>query len=201
MKQREFTSKEVKNKEVLHTQGEISLSEFNRDENFTYYDIDLSVQDINPEIGQLKISHKYDKYAELICKAVNYYNNNKLAFDLATKAIEGSEAMQNERQRLIEENEKVKRLLHDLTPGGSEFYNDPEYCAKWVSENRTENHYILTNMVKEQKAENKMLIDSNRELVNKLEYILRSWNTEICQDYEFYGQLKTAINNAKNILP
>lgn len=56
-----------------------------------------------------------------------------------------------------EENEKVKRLLHDLTPGGSEFYNDPAYCAKWIRESREENHYTLSNIIKNTKAENEAL--------------------------------------------
>ena len=59
---------------------------------------------------------------------------------------------------LILENEKIKRLLHDLTPGGSEFYNDPEYCAKWIRENREQNHYILSGMVRDLKQVTRELI-------------------------------------------
>lgn len=70
----------------------------------------------------------------------------------------------NEYDNLKAENEKVKRLLHDLTPGGSEFYNDPEYCAKWIRENRQENHYTLAGIIKETKAENEALKVANKEL-------------------------------------
>lgn len=58
---------------------------------------------------------------------------------------------------LLKENEQLKRLLHDLTPGGSEFYNDPEYCAKWIRESRQENHYQLGGIIKETKKENEQL--------------------------------------------
>lgn len=54
-------------------------------------------------------------------------------------------------EKLESENERIKRLLHDLTPGGSEFYNDPEYCAKWVRESRENTHYILSGMVRDLK--------------------------------------------------
>lgn len=57
----------------------------------------------------------------------------------------------------VKELEKVKKILHELTPGGSEFYNDPEYCAKWVRENREENHYALANQIKELKNKNEEL--------------------------------------------
>lgn len=60
---------------------------------------------------------------------------------------------------LLVENEKLKRLLHDLTPGGSEFYNDPEYCAKWIRENREANHYTLAGIVKELKKTTRELIE------------------------------------------
>jgi hypothetical protein len=49
--------------------------------------------------------------------------------------------------------EAVNRLLHDLTPGGSEFYNDPEYCAKWVRENHLAAKIELTECVAKAKKE------------------------------------------------
>lgn len=58
-----------------------------------------------------------------------------------------------ETTNIQQELEKLKRLLHDLTPGGSEFYNDPEYCAKWIRENREENHYALAGQIKKLKQE------------------------------------------------
>ncbi len=68
-----------------------------------------------------------------------------------------------EKERLIqtlqEENEKFKRLLHDLTPGGSEFYNDPEYCAKWIRENRDSERKTLKEIVKRLKLELSKFID------------------------------------------
>lgn len=84
----------------------------------------------------------------------------------------GFEFADKEMQSLIDENEKVKRLLHDLTPGGSEFYNDPEYCAKWIRESRTDSHYSLANIITQTKEQNKKLLDSNRELKSALQDLL-----------------------------
>lgn len=72
--------------------------------------------------------------------------------------------MQVEYPKLVAENQKIKRLLEELTPGGSEFHNDPEYCAKWIRENRQENHFSLAKIIKAEKEENKRLADSNKEL-------------------------------------
>ena len=63
----------------------------------------------------------------------------------------------NEYDQLKAENEKVKRLLHNLTPGGSEFYNNPEYCAKWIRENREESVISLMKKIKDLGKENEIL--------------------------------------------
>jgi len=39
---------------------------------------------------------------------------------------------------------KALKILHDLTPGGSEFVNDPEYCAAWIKRVR----YDQLNMIR-----------------------------------------------------
>ena len=72
--------------------------------------------------------------------------------------------MSVEYPKLEAENQKLKRLLHDLTPGGSEFYNDPEYCAKWIRENRQEQHYSLAGMIKKEKEANEKLQQDNTRL-------------------------------------
>lgn len=58
---------------------------------------------------------------------------------------------------LAKENAELKRLLHDLTPGGSEFYNDPERCAKWIRESRQEAHFSMAAIIKEEKEKNAKL--------------------------------------------
>ncbi len=73
---------------------------------------------------------------------------------------------------LQDENDKLKRLLHDLTPGGSEFYNDPEYCAQWIRENRQQHHYSLAQQIVNLKDERQKLLDSNNELRGALLKIL-----------------------------
>lgn len=59
--------------------------------------------------------------------------------------------------QLKEMVEKISILLHDLTPGGSEFANDPEYCAKWIRENRLEESKSLKQIIASQKERIKEL--------------------------------------------
>jgi len=89
----------------------------------------------------------------------NQIYNQDILFEQMTAISKAAayDAISPEYSRLKDENEKIKRLLHDLTPGGSEFYNDPEYCAKWIRDNRTENHYSLAKIIAELKGENAQL--------------------------------------------
>ncbi len=70
----------------------------------------------------------------------------------------GYKELESENKKLKQETEKVKRLLHDLTAGGSEFYNDPEYCAKWIREARQSNEMALKKIISELKKENEKLL-------------------------------------------
>jgi hypothetical protein len=44
---------------------------------------------------------------------------------------------------------RYKRALEGLTPGGSEFVNDPEYCAQWIRERREYQHETI---IRQQRA-------------------------------------------------
>lgn len=68
----------------------------------------------------------------------------------------------NNHQSLKDENEKVKRLLHDLTPGGSEFYNDPERCYKTILEMRQSERNGFHKAMQKMKADVKPLSDALR---------------------------------------
>ncbi|MES2287356.1 MAG: hypothetical protein V4547_16810 [Bacteroidota bacterium] len=72
----------------------------------------------------------------------------------------------------INEVAKLKRLLHDLTPGGSEFYNNPEYCAKWIRESRQQEATSLKVMLKVEKEKNQTLTQRNVLLVKALQDVL-----------------------------
>ncbi len=106
----------------------------------------------------------------------------------------------NNYKNLLNENEKIKKLLHELTPGGSEFYNDPEYCAKWIKESRTENHYLLSNKIKDLKEKNAKLLSSKLELIDGLRWCLGrmgSVNWEDAPTDQKIDELRIKINNAK----
>jgi hypothetical protein len=64
--------------------------------------------------------------------------------------------------KLEAENQKLKRLLHDLTPGGSEFYNDPERCFKWVKEAWLEEKKSFTKIISDLKKDNERLASSHK---------------------------------------
>lgn len=103
--------------------------------------------------------------AEKIYPVSNYECIDKEQVNLRIAYVNGATtALTRERERakgLELENEKLRRLLHDLTPGGSEFYNDPEYCTKWIRENREKSHYHLVAQIK------KLKIDLNNYKNNK----------------------------------
>jgi len=47
------------------------------------------------------------------------------------------------------ENEQLKKLLESLTPGGSEFYNDPERCAAFIREQLAAPPKIIAGLKKQ----------------------------------------------------
>lgn len=60
---------------------------------------------------------------------------------MADKVEIGGRLMTNE--QAIELLWRYKRALEGLTPGGSEFVNDPEYCAQYVRNQRTHQHETI----------------------------------------------------------
>lgn len=42
---------------------------------------------------------------------------------------------------------RAEKLLHDLTPGGSEYYADPFRCAAWADEHMSKQHQLLVDAV------------------------------------------------------
>jgi hypothetical protein len=74
--------------------------------------------------------------------------------------------------KIVNNNEylKVVKLLEDLTPGGSEFYNDPEYCAKWVKEQVQSVPRLMLPIKRENdklKKDNAAMLEALKELDNR----------------------------------
>lgn len=44
------------------------------------------------------------------------------------------------------------RILENLTPGGSEYFNDPERCAKWIEDRLSNAQRITVEAVKDRNA-------------------------------------------------
>ena len=56
---------------------------------------------------------------------------------------------------------KAQKLLESLTPGGSEFYNDSDYCVKYVKDYEESLLSSIKNLV----AQKNKLIKENLELL------------------------------------
>ena len=52
-------------------------------------------------------------------------------------------------QAQVAENVRLKNMLESLTPGGSEFHNDPERCTEYALERRDSLREIAKSAVKE----------------------------------------------------
>lgn len=75
-----------------------------------------------------------------------------------TRVLTGSEnnlqtweKLAAEVNRLREETKRLDRLFQSLTPGGSEFVNDPERCIKFAKDVQTSQHNIIKKWVKAEK--------------------------------------------------
>ena len=52
---------------------------------------------------------------------------------------------------------RYKKALEGLTPGGSEFVNDPENCAQFARNCRTHQHETIVRLTRENKAAERIL--------------------------------------------
>ncbi len=93
----------------------------------------------------------------------------------------------NEYDKLKEERDRYEKAIVSLTPSGSEFVNDPEYCAKHVKEYQASQHGIICNLViekKKLKEERDLLIDALRECADDLKRMKRNEASRIETDFD-----------------
>jgi hypothetical protein len=112
--------------------------------------------------------------AVFICKAVNEYDKLKLA----------------------------AKLLEELTPQGSEFYNDPQYCFDWVKEQlRSVTKQILPFKQKADKLieVNKVLLEALKNSQITIENLINATPTGETRNVLTYANIKCleAINIAE----
>lgn len=67
-------------------------------------------------------------------------------------AQQAVERLERQVAKLREESHKWKCELCNLTPGGSEFADDPTFCAEYVRKARDSQHDMIVKTVKERKA-------------------------------------------------
>src|SRR6185369_6183989 len=71
---------------------------------------------------------------------------------------------------LTAERDAYKAVLESLTPGGSEFVNDPEYCRDYVQRKLNSNHESIKRAVKESRALEAQVAEM-KELLDAAEHI------------------------------
>ena len=110
---------------------------------------------------------------------------------LAVRTVEGVQAE-------LEAVCKWKIELCNLTPGGSEFADDPAYCAEWVRKVRENQHDIILNKCREAKSLKAELErvkgewDEANELVAALSSKVAQYEVELNGDPQnFYGRGRT----------
>lgn len=72
--------------------------------------------------------------------------------------------------RVEQERDQWKKALHSLTPGGSEFANDPSACVEWIRKARSSQH----NTILAFKGERDQLRDGYRRVENDKYQLLRA---------------------------
>jgi hypothetical protein len=72
---------------------------------------------------------------------------------------------------LIENEAKPwRRALNDLTPGGSEFANDPEECKTFVKRSREAQHRVILSLIERRAdAERRLLAETQRAKIAEAE--------------------------------
>jgi len=119
---------------------------------------------IQARIRVIELKYGYDKL-------VAENNQLKTELDAVRKdndyISEHLTKLKAENERLEGVNKRLNFLLEDLTPGGSEFVNEPEYCAQWVKEQIAGIPSIIRPFKKENaklKADNDALVSALRDL-------------------------------------
>jgi len=86
---------------------------------------------------------------------------------------------------------KAQKLLESLTPGGSEFVNDPEYCVRYVKEFEVDQHKKIMSLI----GEKNELVYQN----NQLRKILQDAKEVLLQlDHRHNGKCYNPVSESCN---
>lgn len=80
--------------------------------------------------------------------------------------------------------------LENLTPGGSEFHNDPARCREWIQRIKTECHEVVIKLRREKEELLKQL-DAITDVVSMTLWEINDQNTG------YYYQLKAEMQKAQ----
>ena len=99
-----------------------------------------------------------------------------------------------EYDKLKADNEALNKLLCGLTPGGSEFVNDPEYCVKYVKKFEDSQHELIMSLI----VENKQLIYQKAELLGVLKELNNYWESgNFSRDPDLWNRIKETIQKSE----
>jgi hypothetical protein len=92
----------------------------------------------------------------------------------------------------LEAAKQWKLQLCNLTPGGSEFADDPAYCAEWVRKSRENQHNVILDKYREAKA-----LKAELERVRGERDALREQNRVLRSAIDEYAKAKTDFDDKR----
>lgn len=128
-------------------------------------------------------SHEHTQI-EAACEVMELYAKQQPApSPIPGEEVEAfKEELIQENQRLLKEIVTMNRLLEDLTPGGSEFVNDPQRCAEFIRDQQKS----IAKVIKPLKFE----IASLKEALEKLDASVKN----IDNYYDLVEQVQIATS-------
>ena len=105
----------------------------------------------------------------------------------------------NEYDKLKEERDRYEKSIVSLTPSGSEFVNDPEYCAKHVKDYQASQHKLICDLVIEKKkniSERDLLIEALKNILSEFEDKSVQMKTPIAY-FRHFNKAEELLNNIK----
>lgn len=89
---------------------------------------------------------------------------------------------------------KAQKLLESLTPGGSEFVDDPEYCVKYVKEFEADQHKKIIELI----TEKNRLVEQKSKLFTVLTNLIQ--NVESLNGIADLPIMKMLISKGKDAI-
>lgn len=95
-----------------------------------------------------------------------------------------------------QENEKLNKLIESLTPGGSEFVGEPEYCIKYVNEYQGSQQEFIKELI----LDKEKLVEQKKKLIKESYELLEALKELYDFNLNDIGYLDIALNHAESAI-